>query len=120
MLDDWRQAELTDQLASGRTSSGRAYEVDDLPIVRSIALSASQAAVLVLALYISSPDVQLLYNQPAYLWMICPLLLYWSIRMVMKAHRGQMTDDPIVFAVTDGVCIAIVLFCLLVVSVAAI
>lgn len=114
-----RQAELTDQLASGRASTRRAYQIDDLPIVRSIALSACQAAVLVLALYISSPDVQVLYTRPELLWMICPLLLYWSIRMVMKAHRGHMPDDPIVFAVTDGVCIAIAVLCLIVVLVAA-
>ena len=73
-----------------------------------------------MALYISSAEVRRLYSEPAILWLICPILLYWSMRMVMKAHRGQMTDDPIVFAVTDGVCIAIVLFCLLVVSAAAI
>ncbi|MEM9843163.1 MAG: UbiA family prenyltransferase [Pseudomonadota bacterium] len=103
-----RQAELTDQLASGRASSGRAYEVEDLPVIRGIALSASQAAVLVLALYISSDVVQTLYATPTMLWMICPILLYWSIRMVMKAHRGDMTDDPIVFATTDGVSLLLI------------
>lgn len=106
-----RQAELTDQLASGFENKARAYQVDDLPILRSIALSASQAAVLVLALYISSDNVQLLYPTPEILWLICPLLLYWLLRMVMKAHRGQMPDDPIVFAFTDSVCIAIVILC---------
>lgn len=103
-----RQAELTDQLASGRTGAGRAYEVDDLPIIRSIALSASQAAVLVLALYISSDVVQTLYATPSILWMICPILLYWSTRMVMKAHRGAMPDDPIVFAATDKVSLLLI------------
>lgn len=106
-----RQAELTDQLASGHENKARAYQIDDLPILRSIALSASQAAVLVLALYISSDTVQLLYPTPEILWLICPLLLYWLLRMVMKAHRGQMTDDPIVFAFTDGVCVTIVALC---------
>lgn len=96
-----RQAELMDQLESGRASSGRGYETDDLPILRGIGLAASHAAVMVLALYINSTDVQVLYDRPAILWLICPLLLYWTLRMVMKAHRGQMTDDPIVFAATD-------------------
>lgn len=106
-----RQAELTDQMTAGFENTARAYRVDDLPILRSIALSASQAAVLVLALYISSGDVQALYETPEILWLICPLLLYWLLRMVMKAHRGEMTDDPIVFAFTDSVCIAIVILC---------
>lgn len=96
-----RQAELADLLATGRAGAGRAYTVEDLPVIRSVAISSGQASVLVLALYIASDDVQRLYAYPALLWLICPLLLYWVLRMVMKTHRGQMTDDPIVFAVTD-------------------
>jgi 4-hydroxybenzoate polyprenyltransferase/phosphoserine phosphatase len=103
-----RQAELTDQLETGRTASGRAYLAEDLPILRGIALSAGNTAVLVLALYISSSDIQALYSDPGFLWLVCPILLYWSIRMVMKAHRGLMTDDPIVFAVTDRLSLALI------------
>jgi hypothetical protein len=33
--------------------------------------------------------------------MACPLLLYWVSRMWVIAHRGQMNDDPIVFAAKD-------------------
>ena len=66
-----------------------------------MALSSGHAAVLVLALYISSDTVQTLYPRPEVLWLICPLLLYWMLRMVMTTHRGDMTDDPIVFAATD-------------------
>lgn len=106
-----RHAELTDQLASGRESIGRAYTVDDIPIVRGIGLSASQAATLVLALYISSDAVQALYSAPYILWAICPIVLYWSLRMVTKAHRGSMTDDPIVFATTDLASIVLILAC---------
>lgn len=102
-----RQAELVDLERTGRASLGRAYLVEDLPVIRAMAMSAGHAAVLVLALYISSDDVQRLYAEPAYLWLICPLLLYWSTRMLMKTHRGAMTDDPIVFAVTDKVSLAL-------------
>ncbi len=114
-----RQAELMDQLQSGRSSPGRGYQTDDLPVLRGIGLSAGHAAVLVLALYISSDDVQLLYGQPMILWLICPLLLYWTLRMVMKAHRGQMTDDPIVFAATDMTSIGVIVASALVVFVAS-
>ena len=98
---------------------GRAYEIDDLPVIRAMAMSAGHAAVLVLALYISSDDVQRLYEQPAYLWLVCPLLLYWTTRMLMKTHRGAMTDDPIVFAITDRVSQAVGLACGVVVLAAA-
>jgi 4-hydroxybenzoate polyprenyltransferase/phosphoserine phosphatase len=96
-----RQAELTDQIATGRESAGRAYLVDDLPLLMAMALSSSMAAVLVFALYISSDAVQLLYDMPAALWLLCPIILYWQLRMVTMAHRGYMTDDPIVFAARD-------------------
>lgn len=108
-----RQAELTDLIHTKRSGPGRAYEPDDLPILRGIALTAAQAAVLILALYISSDDVQTLYAFPSLLWLVCPLLLYWMLRMVMKTHRGKMTDDPIVFAATDPVSLLTVALCLL-------
>ena len=114
-----RQAELTDQFKAGRESAGRAYEIGDLPVLRGVALSATQAAVLVLALYISSTDVQALYSRPTVLWLICPILLYWCIRMVMKAHRGIMPDDPIVFAVRDQVSLLLIIVCATLVGIAA-
>ncbi len=103
-----RQAELVDSIRSDRDVVGRGYTAGDLPIIQGVALTASQSAVVVLALYISSSDVQMLYAQPQLIWAICPLLMYWLIRMVMKAHRGEMDDDPIVFAATDKISLAIV------------
>jgi 4-hydroxybenzoate polyprenyltransferase len=97
-----RQAEITDQLKNGQSGrNGRAYRLEDLPILCGIALSAGYAAVVVLALYINSPEVLQLYSSPTLLWFICPLLLYWISRVVMVTHRGGMTDDPIIFAVGD-------------------
>jgi 4-hydroxybenzoate polyprenyltransferase/phosphoserine phosphatase len=108
-----RQAELTDQLETGRAISGRGYQVEDLPILRNMAMSSSHAAVLLLALYISSEDVQELYTRPQILWVICPLLLYWLTRMVLMTHRGYMTDDPIVFAAKDRISLLVVACCAL-------
>lgn len=97
-----RQAELTDQIRQGKEqTAGRAYMTDDLPILRSIALSAGYASIVVFAVYINSPKVAALYSLPELLWVVCPLLLYWISRMVMVTHRGKMTDDPIIFAVRD-------------------
>ena len=115
-----RQAELVDLAQSGRSSVGRAYQVDDLPILRGMALSAGNAAIMVLALYINSSDVQRLYAQPWLLWLICPLLLYWLMRMVMMTHRGHMSDDPIVFAATDNTSKLVVVLSALVVVLATV
>ncbi|GGH63373.1 UbiA family prenyltransferase [Frigidibacter albus] len=99
-----RQAELVDGIASGKvTAHGRGYHVDDLPLVESMATSAGYVAVLVMALYASTGDVNELYSAPHMLWGICLVLLYWISRMVMVTHRGKMHDDPVVFAVKDPV-----------------
>ena len=60
-------------------------------------------AVLVMALYVNSNEVQALYHRPKVLLLVCPLMLYWISRAWMIAHRGKMHDDPIVFALKDGV-----------------
>jgi 4-hydroxybenzoate polyprenyltransferase/phosphoserine phosphatase len=115
-----RQAELMDQIKTGRESSGRAYLVDDLPVLRSVALSSGHAAVLVMALYISSDAVQPLYARPELLWLVCPLLLYWLLRMVMMTHRGYMTDDPIVFAARDRISLLVIVATVVVILAAAV
>jgi hypothetical protein len=58
-------------------------------------------AVLVLALYISSGTAQLLYERYQLIWVLCPLLFYWISYLWLIAHRGQMQDDPLVFAISD-------------------
>jgi hypothetical protein len=37
------------------------------------------------------------------LWGVCPLFVYWIIRVWLIAHRGNMRDDPILFAFRDRV-----------------
>lgn len=97
-----RQAELVDSASREVLKpSGRGYIIDDLPIVSQMATSSGFVSVLVLALYLNSPAVSALYSQPAALWGLCLILLFWINRMVMVAHRGGMHDDPIVFAVKD-------------------
>ena len=58
-------------------------------------------SVLVLALYINSEEVKALYTHPEFIWLLCPLLLYWIGRVWLLARRGQMQEDPVVFAIQD-------------------
>ncbi len=81
----------------------RAYRPVDIAMVRSFASSAFYTAVLVMALYINSADVSKLYARPEGLWFVCLLLIYWVSRILMVANRGELTDDPIVFAFRDKV-----------------
>lgn len=97
-----RYSELVERARSqGGHPAGRGYEVDDAPMVGALAGASGFVSVLVLALYINSPDVHALYGHPNLLWGVGVLLLYWVARVVMLAHRGQLHDDPLVFAATD-------------------
>ena len=85
----------------GKGLHGRGYWVTDLEHVSSIGTASGLLAVLVLALYISSKEVLLLYTHADVLWLVCPVMLYWISRVWMLAYRNQMDDDPVVFAVKD-------------------
>jgi hypothetical protein len=74
---------------------------EDLELVSSLGTSAGYVSVMVLALYIQDSRTAQLYQQPQYIWAACPLLLFWLSRAWLIAHRGQMHDDPIVFALKD-------------------
>jgi hypothetical protein len=60
-------------------------------------------AVLVLALYVSSAEIQSLYRRPDVIWLGCPLLMYWISRIWLLARRGLVHDDPLVFTLRDQV-----------------
>ena len=55
-----------------------------------------------MALYINGETVTRLYKHRQMIWLTVPILLYWVSRMWLKAHRGEMPDDPVMFAFTDG------------------
>ena len=81
--------------------TSRDYRRGDMQIVAALAGAAGFNAVTVFALYISSDTVHTLYRHPQFLWLICPILMYWVSRMLMMAHRRLVHDDPIVFALKD-------------------
>jgi 4-hydroxybenzoate polyprenyltransferase/phosphoserine phosphatase len=109
-----RQTELVLHVREGRGTklSGRGYGPDDLDMLRSMAASSGYMAVLVLALYVNSADVSVLYHHPSALWALSPALMFWVSRVLILANRGQMNDDPVVFALRDRVSLAVGAACL--------
>lgn len=104
------------QLTDQKIIKNRDYEVDDIDMIASMGPTSGYIAVLVFALYASSETVRLLYSSPFILWLICPVLLYWITRVWFLAHRRQMLDDPVQFAITDKrswFVIAIIIFLML-------
>ena len=99
-----RQAELVDAVAADRAlNARRGYRAEDLPLVAMMAVGAGYVSVLVMALYVNSPEVTDLYARPEVLFGICAILLFWISRIVLITHRGKMHDDPVVFAAEDKV-----------------
>jgi 4-hydroxybenzoate polyprenyltransferase len=99
-----RYSELARATARGiEHASGRGYGVGDLFLVSQFGTMSGLIAVLVYCLYISSPDVSRLYDRPEILWVGLPLLLFWICRLWVLAARGQVQEDPLVFAFTDRV-----------------
>jgi 4-hydroxybenzoate polyprenyltransferase len=82
-------------------ASGRGYVAGDLPYLAGFGTAAGMGAVVILALFVNSPETAARYRRPEYLWLLCPILIYWIGRLWLLTGRGQMHDDPLVFAVRD-------------------
>lgn len=98
-----RYTELLDTIErDGRTVSGRGYHVGDADFVLVAGAALGFVAVLVFTRYLDAQQVRDLYIHPEYLWLIAPCLVYWISHLWLRAHRGEMHDDPIVFAARDA------------------
>ena len=81
--------------------TGRGYQAEDLQVVSAIGIGCGIVAVLVVALYIHSPEMAQYYSRPMVLWFLLPVMLTWVSRMWLIAGRGQMSQDPVLFALRD-------------------
>ncbi len=97
-----RFSELENLRARGTApSNGRGYMVHDMEQLRAFGTASAFASVVVFTLYINNPEVRDLYHHPQRLWLLTPLLIWWMSRVWLRASRGQMNEDPVVFALTD-------------------
>lgn len=97
-----RFVELTARADSNLESpTNRDYENMDRGMIAALSAAAGFNAVTVLALYVSGNSVSMLYRNPEFLLLACPVLIYWIGRALILAQRRQMQDDPVVFAIKD-------------------
>ena len=111
-LQELQQATRTSAVGS---SDVRGYRGEDLPILGPLGVASGYLSVLVLALYVNSDKVSILYRNPTILMLICPMLLYWISRVYLVTNRGDMHDDPVVFALKDRVSYAICILTVMVI-----
>ena len=93
---------VASQKVAGKIA-GRGYMPSDLELIRSMGPACGYLSLLVLCLYINSPDVRQLYRWPEGLWLLCPVFLYWISRVWFLACRQQLADDPVLFAIKDRI-----------------
>lgn len=100
-----RYAELLTERDKGNIGKtrGRGYYTDDLEMIASLGAASGYISVMVLAFYINDSSTALLYSHPKIIWLACPLLLFWVSRIWMLTHRGEMHDDPVIFAIKDKI-----------------
>jgi 4-hydroxybenzoate polyprenyltransferase len=92
----------------GSATHARAYLLEDQEFIVALGVSSGGLSVLVLALYMSSGQLEHFYRSSQFIWLTCVLLLYWISHVWLTAHRGLMTDDPLVFAVKDRVSLVLI------------
>ncbi|MCX6402628.1 MAG: UbiA family prenyltransferase [Actinobacteria bacterium] len=102
-----RYGEIAVNISQGREYSiGRGYKNSDSNLILSFGVGSGLIATLVLALYVNSASIVALYRTPIVIWGTVPILLLWIFRIWLKTHRGEIADDPLLYATKDPVSIA--------------
>jgi 4-hydroxybenzoate polyprenyltransferase len=99
-----RYVELTGPPAEvSQMKRNRGYVATDAPFVLCTGVAAGQMSALLLGLYLHDQEMLARYENPEYLWILIPVFLFWTMRIWLKAIRGVLHDDPVVFAARDWV-----------------
>jgi len=97
-----RFSELQNARARGQAlANGRGYLLGDIEQLRSFGTSSAYTAIAVFLFYIHAQEVSSLYIHSNRLWLIAPLMIFWLSRVWLLASRGELDEDPVIFAVTD-------------------
>jgi 4-hydroxybenzoate polyprenyltransferase/phosphoserine phosphatase len=97
-------------------NSGRGYRECDRELLSNLGIGSSFAAAVILALYVQSREVLALYRRPEPLLLLCVVILYWLSKMWLKAHRGELHEDPVTLALSDRESYAVACVTLIIVA----
>ena len=82
--------------------SKRGYEPDDGTLTLGLGLAAALGSIQILVLYLVFEAMPAgIYSNTVFLWSAPIFISLWLMRIWLLAHRGQLDDDPVVFAVRD-------------------
>lgn len=91
----------------GRLIKGRGYFPEDWPLTLALGISTGAGSILILVLYLVDSAWEAgIYQSPGYLGGIPAIIAFWTSRIWLLAHRGELHDDPVAFATRDKLSIA--------------
>jgi 4-hydroxybenzoate polyprenyltransferase len=99
-----RHAELVRAEAAGAPVVGRAYRLGDTGLTAATGLATALTSVVVMLLYMALEAAHTgLYRELSPLFLVPVVLAAWLARIWVRAHRGELADDPVIFALKDRV-----------------
>ncbi len=70
-------------------------------MLQTIGIASGYASVVILALYLQSEAVVASYARPEFMWGAVLMMMFWVTWIWLKANRGDVDDNPVVFAASD-------------------
>jgi 4-hydroxybenzoate polyprenyltransferase len=82
---------------------GRGYTGQDRDMIRLMGYASSSISIVILAIYITQPDVSRQYNRPEALWLLGIVQFFWTSRTWLQASRGVVIEDPVLYVLKDRI-----------------
>jgi 4-hydroxybenzoate polyprenyltransferase len=100
-----RQTEIVNMtVADSQRVWGRGYQMSDAPLILVYGIGASIASLVIIMIYLTGDAPRgRIYTNQIWLWAVPLVLHFWLMRIWLFAQRGQLHDDPIVFALKDPI-----------------
>ncbi|MGD8526963.1 MAG: UbiA family prenyltransferase [Thioalkalispiraceae bacterium] len=90
----------------------RGYFKSDMPLLLNLGIVSGYLSVLVLGLYIHDTQVMIHYSRPDWLWLVVAAVLFWVSRIWLVTFRGNMHEDPVMYAIHDRPSLVVMLVCI--------
>ncbi|MEJ2141813.1 MAG: UbiA family prenyltransferase [Gammaproteobacteria bacterium] len=98
---------------SAEMVKGRGYLKSDMPLLLNLGIVSGYLSVLVIGLYINDEAVIIHYSQPNWLWLVSVSVLFWISRIWLVTFRGNMNEDPVMYAIHDRDSLLVLASCIL-------
>jgi 4-hydroxybenzoate polyprenyltransferase len=104
-----RHTEIVKAIArQDKGANGRGYRPIDAPMMLTVGLSTGIGAVMIMVLYIVEEAFRnSFYGSTGWLWGFPPLIFLFVMRIWLLSARGEMSDDPVAFAIKDRTSLAL-------------